>query len=210
MKLRGLYAITPTEVPDGQRLSDMAEAAVRGGARVLQYRDKSQDREKRFKEARKLRDICRAANVPLIINDDIALAAACDADGVHLGRDDAALAEARERLGPKALIGVSCYNRLELAEQAQTLGADYIAFGRFFPSSSKPEAVQAQPQLLTRARAELTVPIVAIGGISPQNGGPLIRAGAHMLAVIDALFGAADIEDAAKAFATLFAQEENP
>jgi thiamine-phosphate pyrophosphorylase len=148
--------------------------------------------------------VCRQNRALFIVNDDVELAAAVAADGVHLGKDDSAFNAARRRLGPTAVIGVSCYNALENALLAQTMGADYVAFGRFFPSSSKPSAALAPPELLTRARAALHLPIVAIGGISAQNGGSLVAAGADMLAVIDGVFGQADIRAASRAISALF------
>jgi thiamine-phosphate pyrophosphorylase len=148
--------------------------------------------------------VCHSAGVPLIVNDDLELAARIGADGVHLGKDDANPREARRRLGPRAIIGVSCYDRLEDALRAQKVGADYAAFGRFFPSSTKPLAVQATPALLSRARERLTLPLVAIGGVTPENGRSLISAGADMLAVVDGVFGQPDIHAAAAAFNNLF------
>ena len=208
MKLSGLYAITPEHPDPGAALADQVEQAILGGARVVQYRDKSGDGRRRRTEARSLLGVCRHHGVPLIVNDDVELTATVGANGVHLGRDDMEPAAARRRLGTGALIGISCYNKLENAERAQALGADYVAFGRFFPSASKPGAVPADLELLQRARAALLLPIVAIGGICPQNSGPLVAAGADMLAVIDALFGRADIRAAAQAFADLFPKEE--
>jgi len=209
MRLNGLYAITPEHPDPAHPLPEQVEQAILGGARVIQYRDKSGDPQRRLDQASALLSLCRRHGVPLIINDDVELAAAVGADGVHLGRDDPDPIAARERLGSDTLIGVSCYNRLENAARARELGADYIAFGRFFPSASKPQAVQARPELLQQARAFLQLPIVAIGGITPQNGAPLVAAGADMLAVIDALFGNTDIRTTAQAFAQLFSQE-NP
>lgn len=142
--------------------------------------------------------------MPLVINDDVALAVALGADGVHLGRDDADPGEARAMLGRAAIVGVSCYDRYERAEWAKSVGADYVAFGRFFRSGTKPDAVQASADLLRRARRELGLPLVAIGGITPENGGPLIAAGADMLAVVEAVFARPDIRAAAHAFARLF------
>ena len=208
MKLKGLYAITPERPDPGLPLHQQVERAILGGARVVQYRDKSGDDRRRLDEAGALAGLCRRHGIPLIINDDVELAAAVTADGVHLGRDDMEPAAARRRLGGSALIGISCYNRLEDAERARGLGVDYVAFGRFFPSASKPQALPADPELLRQARAALGLPIVAIGGITPQNGGPLVAAGADMLAVIDALFGCADIRAAAEDFAQLFPTEE--
>jgi thiamine-phosphate pyrophosphorylase len=206
--LRGLYAITPEPPLSIQAQGRQVEQAIAGGARVVQYRDKSRDRagdrERRLAEARALLAICRAAGVPLIVNDDAALAAAVEADGVHLGRDDIPPGEARRLLGPAAIIGVSCYDRLDLAEAAQTAGADYVAFGSFFPSSTKPLAVRADLDLLRRARQRIRLPLVAIGGITPENGAALIAAGADLLAVVSGIFSRPDPEDAARAYTRLF------
>jgi len=204
MKLRGLYAITAGDTVTALGLSEQVARAIAGGARVIQYRDKSGDPIKRLAEATALNHLCRAQGVPLLINDDVALAAQVGAAGVHLGRDDADLAEARARLGSDAIIGVSCYDDFELAEAAAASGADYVAFGSFFPSPTKPQAVPADPALLQRARSELALPAVAIGGITPENGRALIAAGAAMLAVISGVFGAADIQAAARRYADLF------
>lgn len=203
-RLRGLYAITPEILPLGPPLTTRVELAIAGGARLVQYREKSGDADKRLREAKALLRVCRASGVPLIINDDVELAQHIGADGVHLGRDDADPADARTRLGPDAIIGVSCYARLERGVDAQEIGADYAAFGRFFQSNTKPLTVQAAPDLLRRARKDLAIPLVAIGGITPENGGPLISAGADMLAVVDAVFGQPDIRRAAAAFTRLF------
>ncbi|MEA3275408.1 MAG: thiamine phosphate synthase [Pseudomonadota bacterium] len=203
---RGLYAITPAEPVCGPSLAIRVEQAIRGGARMIQYREKSGSPEKRLREATELLAVCSAAGVPLIVNDDLDLAAQLGAAGVHLGRDDADPVTARRHLGPSAIIGISCYDRYERAQWAQEAGADYAAFGRFFPSTTKPTAVQASPELLRRARRELTLPLVAIGGITPENGRSLIEAGADMLAVVDAVFGQPDIRAAAESFTRLFTQ----
>ncbi|MEW8300603.1 MAG: thiamine phosphate synthase [Candidatus Thiodiazotropha sp.] len=208
--LRGLYAITDSRLSPGERLLQHVEAALLGGAAVIQYRDKSASAARRLADATALRRLCRDHGALLIINDDVDLTEQVGADGVHLGRDDGSLTSARERLGKDAVIGVSCYNRLELAREAVACGADYIAFGRFFPSRIKPDAVQADAALLTAASAELGLPLVAIGGITPENGAPLIRAGADMLAVIHGVFGEADIRAACRRFTRLFEQEERP
>jgi thiamine-phosphate pyrophosphorylase len=204
MPLKGLYAITDRQLASDGDVSRQVEQALAGGARLVQYRDKREDRERRQREARSLLQLCRSYSAPLIINDDLELAAAVAADGVHLGKDDPTISLARERLGPQAIIGVSCYNNLDLALEAQAQGADYVAFGRFFSSNTKPLAVQADVQLLRRARPLLQIPIVAIGGITPENGGPLVAAGADMLAVIHGLFGQPDIRTACQRFTTLF------
>ena len=205
-QLRGLYAIT-----DGPRgdLLVAAEAALAGGARVLQYRDKSRDHARRHTEAVALQALCQAHGVPLIINDDIALAAAVGAAGVHLGEQDADIAAARARLGPDAIIGASCYDSLPRARQLAAAGADYLAFGAFFSSPTKPHARRA-PAALLREAALLGLPRVAIGGITPDNGGALIDAGADLLAVISGVFGAADVHGAARRYADLFESTRRP
>jgi thiamine-phosphate pyrophosphorylase len=202
--LCGLYALTDTRLTPGDRLLPAVDAAIRGGARLLQYRDKSRDSVRREQEARSLLELCHERGVPLLINDDVALAARIGADGVHLGRDDAGAAEARVTLGPRAIIGVSCYGSLDAAVHAAHAGADYVAFGSFFASGSKPDAVRAPLSLLTEARRTLSIPLCAIGGITPANGAALVAAGADMLAVIQGLFGAADITKTAQAYADLF------
>ncbi len=193
--LRGLYAITPER--NGPKLPAMVEAALRGGARLIQYRDKSGDHERRLNEARELAARCRAFGALFIINDDVALAAAIEADGVHIGRDDGDIASARARLGDSAIVGVSCYNDIGLARRAAADGADYVAFGSFFASAIKPDAVRADLHLLEQAR-ELPCAVAAIGGITAANAAPLVAAGADMLAVINGVFAAADIETAAR------------
>lgn len=200
--IRGLYAITPDETDTAELLHKVRQALL-GGARILQYRNKSADRLLRLEQAAALRELTHEFSVSLIINDDLALAQQADADGVHLGTGDGSVTAAREMLGDARLIGVSCYNRLELAHQAVQQGADYVAFGSFFPSTVKPDAVQAAPELLRQARREIAVPVVAIGGITAQNGARLLEAGAAALAVISAVFGAADIKNAARQFSSL-------
>lgn len=203
-RLRGLYAITPETPRTNSSLGEQVEQALAGGARLIQYRDKSGDSHKRLSEAESLLALCRIAGVPLVINDDLDLATQISAGGVHLGRDDADPREARRRLGTRAIVGVSCYDSLERALRAQEIGADYVAFGRFFTSATKPRAVQASPELLRQACKRLDIPLVAIGGITPENGRSLVSAGADMLAVVDAVFGKADIRAAAAAFHELF------
>jgi thiamine-phosphate pyrophosphorylase len=205
--LRGLYAITPVRPRRDLPLARQVEQAILGGAQLVQYRDKGRGTERRRREARLLREVCGHHGVPLIINDDLTLAVEVRADGVHLGRDDPPPAAARRILGAHALIGVSCYGSLDLAQRAQEEGASYIAFGRFFHSASKPQATVADPAILRLARPLISLPIVAIGGITPENGAPLVAAGAHLLAAIDAIFGRADIRAAAAAFAALFTRE---
>lgn len=202
----GLYAVT-RETGDSARLLAEVGAALKGGAAVVQYRDKSNDVARQHEQASELLDLCRDYDVPLIINDSLRVADLVGADGVHLGRDDGAVHEARIVLGPGRLIGVSCYQSLARAIQAQAAGADYVAFGSFFPSVTKPDAPRADLALLQQASRVLRLPIVAIGGITPDNALPLIEAGADALAVITALFDAPDIEAAARRFADLFIAE---
>lgn len=196
----GLYVIT-----DGPRadLFDAAAAALRGGAVMLQYRDKTADAARRLAEARVLANLCADAGALFVVNDDIALALACGARAVHLGADDAAVATARSELGPDALIGVSCYDELERARKLADQGADYLAFGAFFPSPTKPRARRAGLDLL-RASAAFGLPRVAIGGISADNAAPLVEAGADYLAVVSEVFSQPDVCAAARRFAPLF------
>lgn len=206
--IRGVYALADTSLLTGAELMARVEAALRGGVAVVQYRDKSADPPRRLTEAQALRALCGRYGATFIINDDIDLALAVGADGVHLGRDDPSPALARVRLGSKALIGATCYDRLELAPAALALGADHVAFGRFFPSSTKPGEIFASLDLLRAARASLTCPIVCIGGIGrtgADNVRPLVRAGADALAVGSALFGpGVDSEAAARTLAALW------
>ena len=204
-RIAGLYAIADSSYLSTEQFVPAVRATLEGGAHVIQYRDKNSEPQIRTAIARALNTLCRDHGVPLLINDDIALAVNVGAAGVHLGRDDQDIDAARAALGPTALIGVSCYNELARAQAAQAAGADYVAFGRFFPSRTKPQAVPATPELLRAARAELKIPIVAIGGITPENGTPLIAAGANALAVIEGVFNQPDIRAAAEHYARLFA-----
>lgn len=207
-RFRGLYVITDTLQFTRDALVRAVADAISGGARIVQYRDKSTDVERRLAEASALRSLTLDHDVLFLINDDLDLAEAVAADGVHLGREDGAIDAARKRLGAKAVIGASCYNSLELARSAQHSGADYVAFGSFFPSSTKPEAVPATPELLTKAKQELSVPLCAIGGITKETAPVLIAAGADMLAVISAVFSATDIESAAREFSALWREAD--
>jgi thiamine-phosphate pyrophosphorylase len=203
-RLHGLYVITDATPQAPRQLVERVALAIEGGARLVQYRDKSSDRVFRLAQARSLAALCATHDALLIINDDVQLAVDSDADGVHLGRDDADPAYARQQLGGGKIIGVSCYNQWPLAEQAATAGADYIAFGRFFPSHTKPSAVQSDLDLIDQAKQKLGLPVAAIGGITPGNGSLLLDAGADMLAVVHGVFGADDIRGAAAAYADLF------
>lgn len=205
--ISGLYAVTP-DVADTPRLIATAQAALAGGARLLQYRNKPAVPELRLTQARALLALCRKYRASFIVNDHLDLALAVDADGLHLGADDGSLAAARAQLGPARVLGASCYDRLELALEAEHLGADYVAFGSFYSSRVKPGAVHAPLALLREARRRLSIPVVAIGGITHENAPQLIAAGAHCVAVISALFDADDVELAARRFSALFAQSE--
>ncbi len=200
--IKGLYAITPEEA-DTAELLRRVRLALQGGASVLQYRNKPGSAATRFEQAAALRILTREFGVPLIINDDAALAKQVDADGVHLGGEDGGVAAARAVLGSEKIIGISCYNRLPLAHEAATQGADYVAFGAVFASTIKPDAPVATLALLSQARREMSLPLVAIGGITAENGASVLAAGADALAVISALFGAEDITLAARQFANL-------
>jgi len=202
----GIYAIT-FETADTEKLLTQVEAALAGGVAAVQYRDKSDDVARRHEQASELAALCRQFRVPLIVNDDLRLADLCGADGVHLGRDDSSIREARIILGRDKFIGTSCYQSLELAQAAQAAGADYVAFGSFFPSPTKPAAARADLALLHQAAQVLRVPIVAIGGITLSNAPMLLDAGADSLAVLSALFDAPDIRASARDLNQLFETE---
>ena len=189
-------------IGSGAELGPVA-AAVANGVRAVQYRDKSSDHSRRRRDVEALLAVCRPHGVPLIVNDDVELALATGADGVHLGRDDEGLTAARTRLGAGAIIGVSCYNEADRALTAARNGADYVAFGSFFPSVTKPGAVRATTELVAGVRPHIEAPIVAIGGITADNAPPLLESGVDLLAVVNAIFGAADIGLAARRLARL-------
>ncbi|UOG93029.1 MAG: thiamine phosphate synthase [Candidatus Thiothrix sulfatifontis] len=201
MTPNGLYVITDGST--GDTLLSKVEQALHGGAAIVQYRDKTTDQARREQEAAALHSICQQHHALFIINDDVALAKAVQADGVHVGRDDSALTAAREALGTAAIIGVSCYNQLELALSAAEQGADYIAFGSFFPSPTKPNAPRATLELLQEARQQLTLPICAIGGITLDNASDLLANGADMLAVITDVFSSPAIAEQASRYQAL-------
>ena len=201
--INGLYAITPETSDTAQLLRDV-KAALRGGANMLQYRAKKLAPNLKANQAQALQSLCKKYRVPLIINDDTTLAASLSASGVHLGSKDMPIGEAHQSLLSGMLVGVSCYDQLDLAVEAEKNGADYVAFGSFFPSTTKPNAVRPSLDLLREARREITCPIVAIGGITLENAPLLIEAGADAVAVISALFDAPDIEATAKRFGALF------
>ena len=203
----GLYAITDNRLTPPDCLLQSVEAALKGGAVLVQYRDKSATSTERLRQATDLASLCRDAGAPLLINDDPELAFRVGAQGVHLGQDDWTLSKARALLGPEAIIGITCHHRLDLARAAKANGADYLAFGRFYTSGTKPGAPRANVNVLTEAKV-LALPVTAIGGITTENAEPLIQAGADLVAVVGGLFGGTpeDIEARARAFCQLFAR----
>lgn len=201
-RISGLYAVTP-DVEDTAQLVKAAEQVLQGGASLLQYRNKTASYALKREQAGALMWLCEDYDVPFIINDHVLLCVELDADGVHLGGGDGDIAAARRLLGARKLIGASCYNRLELARQAKVQGADYVAFGACFDSGTKPAAVRAPLTLFGEAGA-LDLPLVAIGGITADNAGSVIAAGADSVAVINALFSADDPERAARTLSNLF------
>ena len=202
--VRGLYAITDTTGHQNDALVSVVREALEGGAAVVQYRDKSSDNDRRRREAEALLALCRQYRALFVINDDVELAAAIAAPAVHLGRDDDDPGQARVRLGRDVVIGVSCYGSPERADQLAAAGADYLAFGSVFPSPTKPEAVPVPLATLSAAAQRYRQPVVAIGGITPDNAGPVVAAGVDAVAVISGVFAAADPRLAAARIAALF------
>lgn len=201
--ISGLYLVTP-DCDDTALLCTQVSQALQGGVSLVQYRHKTASDALRLEQATALLSICRQAHIPLLINDHVALAAELDADGVHVGQHDSAVTAARAMLGSHKIIGASCYNRFELAEQAQAAGADYVAFGACYPSSTKPNAPRATAVLFTQAKQSLSVPVVGIGGITLDNARPLVEAGADALAVITDIFQAADIAARCRQYQPIF------
>lgn len=204
----GLYAVTP-ELADSAALLGKVDAALRGGARVIQYRNKSSEELLRRSQAVGIAHLCRIWNALFIVNDSVDLAREIDADGVHLGKEDGDIMAARAMLGPGKLIGVSCYNEIGRARAAVSQGADYVAFGSFFSSATKPEALRAGLEFLQDAASEIALPVVAIGGITVDNAAGAIAAGADAVAVIRSLFDANDVEAQARRFTRLFQMSVN-
>ena len=203
-RLQGLYILTDEHLTPPEHLLQAVELAIAGGCRIVQYRDKSSNTALRTQQAAALKTLCERSHTLLIINDDIDLARQINADGVHLGKHDAKLQQAREQLGENAIIGISCYNKITLALEAEKSGADYVAFGSFFQSDIKPKAVRADIDMLNSAKEQLGIPVVAIGGIHQHNAADLISAGADMLAVISAVFAQSDIESSSRHLCDLF------
>lgn len=204
--MRGLYLVTPNW-DDTDQLLAATDAALRGGAAMVQYRHKTANAALRLEQAGALLALCRRHGRPLVINDDVDLCCRLDADGVHLGATDLAPAAARLLLGPGKIVGASCYGNLTLAQVAEAAGASYVAFGGFYPSPVKKYDFVTQPALLDAARAALSVPLVVIGGMTPAGAAPLVRRGADMVAAITAVYADPAPIEAARRFAALFSQE---
>lgn len=203
-KLKGLYGITSQEILlDNDSLFEHVEHTLKGGMSILQYRNKQPERLQSIDDLIQLKDLCHDYNALFIINDDITLCAEVNADGVHLGEEDGNLQHARDLLGRDAIIGISCYNQISLAEQAAHEGASYIAFGAFYASPTKPNAATASLDLIKQAQS-LDIPICCIGGISYANAKPLIEEGADMIAVISELFNFGSSQLNAEKFVHLF------
>jgi len=201
--MRGLYLVTPNW-DDTDRLLAATTAALRGGASIVQYRHKEAGPALRLEQATALLALCRRHGRPLVVNDHLDLCMRIDADGVHLGASDGALAQARRALGSGKIVGASCYGGLALARAAQRAGASYAAFGGFYPSPVKQYDFVTAPEILDEARMQLTLPLVVIGGMTPENAAPLVARGAALVAAITGVYGAADAEGAARRFADLF------
>ena len=208
---KGLYGVTP-EWNDTDKLLDAVSAATRGGMVALQWRRKTATPEAGLIQVRRLAEHCRKLGLLFIVNDDWRLAALVDADGVHLGREDGSVAQARLALGADKIIGCSCYNQPQLAAQALKADVDYVAFGAMYPSSVKPDAVQATLEDVEQGRMLVEsspirprAAVVAIGGITADNAGPVVHAGADSIALISGLFESADIQATAARCTALFA-----
>ena len=203
-KLHGIYVITDQTLTPPDKIETYVHHAIQGGCSVVQYRDKTSLPAQRLQQALKLNALCREHNILFIVNDDIELAKQSGAHGVHIGKNDTDLIYAREQLGQNSIIGVSCYNDIQRAIDAEKQGASYAAFGRFFTSQIKPEAIQANPEILTRAKQLINIPITAIGGIDHTNATSLIHAGADMLAVISSVFAQPNIKNATRELCDCF------
>ena len=203
-KIQGLYAITDPNLLTDNILYDRVSQAIDAGISVLQYRNKIASYDIQQQQAERLNTLCQNNQVLFIINDDIKLAKQVSADGVHLGKEDNNIRQAREQLGETVIIGISCYNQVQQAIDAEQQGADYIAFGRFFPSKTKPHAIAADPQIITLAKQKISIPIVAIGGITIENANTVIKAGADSIAVINGIFAENNVFNAVKELAQLF------
>ena len=204
--IKGLYAITPDSA-DLNTLIQKTKSAIEGGAFMVQYRSKIQDRDVKMQQCAVILRLCREYEIPCIVNDDVDMCRVLEADGVHLGEKDDNIAEVRHILGEDAIIGSSCYDQLDRAKSAQKEGASYVAFGAMFPTSTKPNAPRATLALLKEAKREIQIPIVAIGGITVNNAHDVIKTGIDAIAVINSLYEAKSIKETAETFAKMFHQK---
>jgi thiamine-phosphate pyrophosphorylase len=201
--MKGLYLVTP-DWDDTQKMLEATEAGLRGGAAIVQYRHKTASPELRREQASQLQALCRRYGRPFIVNDFVELAIELDADGIHVGGTDAAVAQVRAAVGPSKIVGSSCYGSMQLARDAYAAGASYVAFGGFYPSRVKKYEVTTPPEIVAQAKREIPVPNVVIGGMTQENSVPLVKQGADMVAVISSVYMVDDPEAAARAFAKLF------
>lgn len=201
--MKGLYIVTP-DWDDTQKLLDVTESALRGGAALVQYRHKTAGPALRQEQADRLLKLCRRYQRPFIINDYVDLCVALNADGVHVGGTDASVAQIRAALGPGKLVGASCYGSLQLARDAHQAGASYVAFGGFYLSRVKKYPVTTPPDIIAQSKAAIPLPTVVIGGMTQENAAQLVASGADMVAAISSVYMAADPEAAARGFARLF------
>ncbi len=186
--LQGVYLVTP-DWDDTEKLLAVSEVALQAGLCLLQYRHKTADSAQRLAQATALQALCRRYAVPFIINDFVDLALELNADGVHVGGTDASVAQVRAQLGPEKIVGASCYGSLELAEKSAAEGASYLAFGGFYPSLKKKYPVTTEKGIVGVVKAKWTLPLVVIGGMTPENAAPLVAQGAHMVAAISSVVG---------------------
>lgn len=201
--MKGLYLVTP-DWDDTQKMLDMTEAALRGGAALVQYRHKTATPQLRKEQASRLQALCRIYGRPFIINDFVDLCLELDADGIHVGGTDSSVAQVRAAVGPNRIVGASCYGSMQLAHDAHQAGASYVAFGGFYPSRVKKYEVTTQPEIVAQAKKDIPLPNVVIGGMTQQNSAPLVAQGADMVAVISSVYMVDDPESAARGFAALF------
>lgn len=201
---KGLYAITDCRNLKTGELLNKTEIILDSGAVMLQYRNKTTDKILKYKQSEKLQVLCNKYNVPLIINDDIEMAHSLQVDGVHIGRNDTSCTIARKILGPESIIGVSCYNDIYRAMELQGAGASYLAFGAFFPTTTKKNTINIQPAVLIEAKKKLALPLVAIGGITPENGEELVKAGADFIAAASGIYKAVDQKSVTENYTKLF------
>lgn len=201
--MKGLYLVTP-DWDDTQKLLEITELALKGGAALVQYRHKTANAGLRREQAECLLSLCRSYQRPFVINDFVDLCLALDADGVHVGGTDAAVAEVRAAVGADKIVGASCYGDLQLARAAHAAGASYVAYGGFYPSRVKKYPVTTSPDIISQSHAEIPLPAVVIGGMTVENAAPLVAAGADMVAAISTVYLAADPQAVARRFAGLF------